>query len=59
MWSIDKNKCLSCGACVGVCPVLALELKENGIENDSDKCTLCGICQKACPVKAIKVENDA
>ena len=57
-WSIDNKKCLRCGACVGVCPVLALELKEGKIKNDSNKCTLCGICEKVCPVKAIKVEKD-
>jgi len=56
-WKIDKEKCLKCGACVGVCPFLALELKENGIVNDKKKCTLCGICEKVCPVGAIKVKK--
>jgi len=53
-WSLNKEKCLKCGACVAVCPVGALELK-NFPENDKEKCTLCGICQKACPVAAITV----
>ena len=57
-WNINNKKCLKCGACVGVCPVLALELKQDGIKNNPDKCTLCGICEKVCPVKAIKVEKD-
>ena len=57
MWSIDKEKCLRCGACVAVCPLLALDLNEHGVKNDNSKCTLCGICQKMCPVKAIKVEK--
>jgi len=56
-WNIDKEKCLRCGACVSVCPFLAVELKESGIVNDKEKCTLCGICAKICPVKAIKVEK--
>jgi len=56
-WTIDREKCLKCGACVGVCPVLSLELKENGIVNDKKKCTLCGICEKVCPVGAIKVKR--
>lgn len=57
-WNIDREKCLRCGACVAVCPVLALELDESGIKNDKDKCTLCSTCQKVCPVKAIKVEKN-
>jgi ferredoxin len=56
MWNIDKEKCLRCGACVAVCPKLALELKEV-IINDSQKCIECGICEKMCPVRAIKVEK--
>jgi len=57
MWSIDRDKCLRCGACVAVCPKLALELSEHGIENNIDLCIECGICEKMCPVKAIKVEK--
>lgn len=57
MWNIDRDKCLRCGACVSVCPFLALDLQESGVKNDSKKCTLCGICQKVCPAGAIKVEK--
>jgi len=56
-WQIDKEKCLRCGACVSVCPVLALQLKEDGIVHDSKRCTLCGICEIICPIRAIKVEK--
>lgn len=56
-WEITKERCLRCGACVSVCPVLALELRESGILNDSGKCTLCPICEKVCPVGAIRVEK--
>lgn len=56
-WKWDRNKCLRCGGCVGVCPKLALELTEQGIEHDDNLCIYCGICDEFCPVKAIKVEK--
>jgi ferredoxin len=55
-WEIDSKKCMRCGGCVSVCPLGALELKENVI-HDSKLCTLCGICEKACPIAAIKVKK--
>jgi ferredoxin len=59
VWKISRNCCLKCGACVSVCPVLAIELKESeGIINDRSKCTLCTKCSKVCPVGAIKVEKN-
>ena len=57
-WKWNKNKCLRCGGCVGVCPMLALELTENGIEHSKDLCINCRICEEFCPVKAIKIEED-
>jgi ferredoxin len=56
-WEIEKEKCLRCGACVAVCPVLALELDEEGLSHDSKKCTLCAVCMKICPPGAIEVEK--
>jgi ferredoxin len=56
-WEIDDEKCMRCGACVGVCPVGALTLTEHGIKIDKEKCILCGNCSKICPVQAIKVEK--
>ncbi len=53
--TINKDKCMYCGACTSVCPFMALELRETSIHVYSDKCTDCGICVKACPVGAIKL----
>ena len=52
MIDVNKSQCAYCGACVAVCPVDALRLKETAIVCD-EKCTSCGICEKACPMKAI------
>lgn len=52
MIEVDKTKCAYCGACVGVCPVSALRLKDITIVCD-EKCISCGTCEKACPMNAI------
>jgi NAD-dependent dihydropyrimidine dehydrogenase PreA subunit len=54
----DKNVCLRCSGCVGVCPRSALTLKEHGIVCDPEKCVSCGICVNFCPVSALKLEDE-
>lgn len=52
--TVDKDTCIGCGACVGVCPVSALSLDENGkSECDEAVCISCLSCTGACPVSAI------
>ncbi|MCD6557576.1 MAG: 4Fe-4S binding protein [Candidatus Aenigmarchaeota archaeon] len=53
---IDKNKCLSCGGCVSVCPKQALELKKHP-EWDKNSCIGCELCVRLCPVGALKLEK--
>jgi len=53
-WTLNREKCMKCGACVAVCPFAALELEHFPV-NDVKKCTLCGTCEKVCPMRAIKV----
>ncbi|MGC9132679.1 MAG: indolepyruvate ferredoxin oxidoreductase subunit alpha [Candidatus Micrarchaeia archaeon] len=55
---INRDKCIYCGACVGVCPKMAIVLEENVIRVDKEKCIDCGICEKACPMNAIKLVKD-
>ncbi|MCL2549599.1 MAG: 4Fe-4S binding protein [Methanimicrococcus sp.] len=54
---INRNKCGYCGACVSVCPALALDLKEVWIEADEELCKRCFTCKKVCPVGAIEVQR--
>ena len=43
--TVDKDTCIGCGACVGVCPVAALALDENGKSGcDEDTCISCFSC---------------
>ena len=55
-WNIDRKKCMTCGACVGVCSTNAIELKVIDISYNEKKCVTCKSCEVVCPVNAIRVE---
>jgi len=55
---IDRQKCCYCGACVSVCPVNCLELKETRIRIDNDACINCMACVRMCPVAAIEMRKE-
>jgi ferredoxin len=52
---VDESKCNACGACVRVCPVEAIVLKDVAVV-DPEKCVDCGTCIDECPNKAISLE---
>lgn len=56
--SIDKEKCIGCGACVDVCPFGALVMADD-VAAVTDKCTACGACLEICPVDAISLPESA
>jgi ferredoxin len=47
-----NSDCISCGACVGDCPVDAIILGETHYEI-TDACIDCSACVSSCPVDAI------
>ncbi len=55
-----EDRCVECGACVGVCPskALTMEAPDFKLEFDMEKCLLCGHCVRACPVRAITFFDD-
>ena len=55
-----EDKCVECGACVGVCPskALVMDRPDYLLAFDVEKCVLCGLCVKACPVRAISFFDD-
>lgn len=58
MIKVKVDRCGYCGACVGVCPVGAIELVETRLLI-SDVCSDCGLCLAACPVGALKAGDYA
>lgn len=53
-YKINKEKCVSCGACIANCPE-AIEIKEDGRVEivDSEKLVECG-WESVCPFNAIE-----
>lgn len=54
---VDKDKCIGCTACVGVCPVSAIKMIDGIAYIDKNICIKCGVCESVCPVDAIKIEK--
>ena len=58
---IDEERCSACSTCVKVCPVEAIQLKQQGKRNfaamDDQKCLGCTICISRCPREAISREQ--
>jgi len=54
---VDAEKCFSCGSCVALCPVEAINIdKDCSVQFDKEKCvgSTCSVCVDACPARAIK-----
>ena len=58
MIKVKADRCSYCGACVGVCPVGAIELAETHLLIN-EACFDCDLCLAACPVGALRAEDYA
>ncbi len=71
---IDYRNCLTCGICMDVCPVQALDMrrpKRAGVEGEPPnpwlmetpiqvgECVGCGICIRECPVSVMALATEA
>ncbi len=55
---IDPDKCVTCLACVRVCPADAVAVEEKRVWIVDEACTRCGLCLPACPHDAITASGD-
>ena len=46
MIDIKENRCDFCGACISVCPVDCIEVRESSIEIDNKTCIDCDLCRQ-------------
>lgn len=53
----NKEKCLKCVGCVGICPQNALDYVDGRIVV-SAACTECGLCVQFCPVGAMSLPKE-
>ena len=54
---INTQDCISCGKCAGVCPVLAISIKDKKPVIDESICLGCGVCARNCPKKTITLQR--
>lgn len=54
MPAVDRDKCISCGACADVCPASAITYDEEDKPRvDLGQCIYCAECAQICPTEAI------
>ncbi len=61
---VHGDKCVGCGKCSRVCPILAISMEEQAEGKprkhpviDEEICMGCGVCARNCPTKAIELER--
>ena len=54
---VDNKKCITCGACVSICPVGAIKIVDGKAQISEKKCIKCGNCSQFCPVAAIEIKK--
>ena len=56
--SVDRGRCVSCGACEGACPKGAIQVWRGCYAVvDAAACVGCGRCQKQCPADCIEMQK--
>jgi formate hydrogenlyase subunit 6/NADH:ubiquinone oxidoreductase subunit I len=58
--SINSESCTSCGACIDICPMEAIQMNSaDKAEVNLTRCIGCGLCLTACSFDAVKLNEKA
>lgn len=56
--SINVEKCTGCGACIGICPMEAIQMNSSDkAEVELARCIGCGLCLMTCSFDAVKLNE--
>ncbi|MBI4420565.1 MAG: diguanylate cyclase [Gemmatimonadetes bacterium] len=58
-FKVDPELCVTCLACVRVCPSDAVAVEGQQVRIVDAACTRCGLCLPACPHEAIRATGDS
>jgi len=53
MINIKEHRCDFCGACITICPVDCIEVREASIRIDNVVCIDCDLCVEICPIEVL------
>ena len=54
MIDIKENRCDYCGACITICPVDCIEVREYSINIENTICIDCDLCVEICPIEVLE-----
>ena len=54
MINIWENRCDYCSACVTICPVDCIEVREASININHPICIDCDLCVEICPIEVLE-----
>ena len=56
--TVVEESCIGCAACMGVCPVEAIELEMPSPVHVGEECIYCGKCVETCPFGSIVLKEE-
>lgn len=54
----DEQKCTMCFQCMEICPLEAINFRDNVFSYNNDLCWRCGRCSRVCPTDALTMPSD-